>query len=149
MSRQENAAHAVAVDPAALPRTRVLVLDDDREARTAMVRMLRWLGHEVTAVEDGRAALAQSPEEFDLIIADLNMPLMSGVDFKRELDERQVEVPVLIVSGEIDIAEIAPGLGAAAWIRKPCSATMLQDTLRSLGLPERTRNSEHSTLKPA
>lgn len=71
--------------PAATARGRILVVDDDRSVLAAVARVLR--GHDVRTVDTGRAALdlIVAGERFDVILCDLMMPEMTGMDLHREL----------------------------------------------------------------
>ncbi len=111
---------------------RALVLDDDRQARGAVVRLLRSFGYEVMAAADGYEALELLAEEFDVIISDVDMPGMDGREFKRELDRRRIDVPVVLVSGEPELASLGRELSVVACIAKPCGADDLRSALARL-----------------
>lgn len=111
---------------------RALVLDDDRHARGAVVRLLRSFGYEVTAAADGFEALELLSRDFDVIISDVDMPGMDGREFKRELDRRRIDVPVVLVSGEPELASVGKELSVVAWIAKPCGADDLRSALARL-----------------
>lgn len=111
---------------------RALVLDDDRQARGAVVRLLRSFGYEVMAAADGYEALALLSQEFDVIISDVDMPGMDGREFKRELDRRCIDVPVVLVSGEPELASVGKELSVVACIAKPCGAADLRSALARL-----------------
>jgi FixJ family two-component response regulator len=100
---------------------RALVVDDEPLVRRIIMRVLLGFGFLVTGACDGREGLERRPEEFDVIFTDLTMPNLNGKEFKRELDARHVRVPVVVVSGEPDIAAAAEEMHAAAWIAKPFS----------------------------
>ena len=117
------------------PRTagnRALIVDDDADVRRAMRRLLSALGFEVTLAANGSEALNRDLESFDVLFIDLNMPIMNGRELKRELDRRNVRVPVVVVSGECDVAAAALSMGAVAWIAKPCTASAIRRALGDL-----------------
>ena len=68
---------------------RVLVVDDFRQARESIADALRSAGHQVECVASGSEALVQlASESFDVIVTDLQMPGMSGLEFIRHLERR-------------------------------------------------------------
>ncbi len=95
--------------------SRALVVDDDAVVRQVCARMLRALGMETVACDSGRSALqtlAGNSPPFDVIVLDLSMPEMSGLDALRKLRERHPELPVLISSGDpadaVPIVQVDP-----------------------------------------
>jgi len=92
---------------AALParRWRILLVDDDRDVRAATVLMLREAGHTVTEVESGAAALdacARSDGRFDLLLTDVAMPLMNGLELAAQVRAGYPGIPVLFMTGYSD-----------------------------------------------
>ena len=85
------------------PAIRILVIDDDRFTLKLLNRMLSNLGFPAATCDSGRAALAwlDDPGNHpDLILLDLNMPGMDGVEFARHLVERRYSGSLILVSGE-------------------------------------------------
>lgn len=88
----------------------VLVVDDDADARSVIEAYLTKMGHAVTAVEGGRAALAALGAAVpDLMVLDLMMPQMTGVDFMRVIRGylRWAKLPVIIVTAYPDAPQLA------------------------------------------
>lgn len=81
---------------------RIAVAEDEADLRTAYVRLLERLGHTVVcAVSNGQELLAACSEhEVDLVIADLDMPIIDGLTAAEDLMERGI--PVVLVSGHPD-----------------------------------------------
>lgn len=78
----------------------ILVVDDEEPIRLTMSDLLRRRGYEVTTAENGEAALAlihQRP--FDLLLLDLKMPGLSGIDVARRARERQPDAAIMILTG--------------------------------------------------
>ena len=100
---------------------RILVTEDDREIRLALVDMLELSGYEVRAASHGLAALAVLDTwRPDAIVLDLLMPEMDGSSFLAALAERgQADIPVLLLSALRDLASRATALPVAAIIAKP------------------------------
>jgi CheY-like chemotaxis protein len=83
---------------AALPG-RVLLVDDQPELRRLFQRALTKAGHTVVAVENGRKAVQSVAEQsFDVVISDVRMPDMGGVELLRALHAEDPDLPVLLVS---------------------------------------------------
>ncbi len=101
---------------------RILFIDDDRAGREVALFNLRKAGYEVTAASDGQEGLAFfSPEKFDLVITDVKMPGISGIDVLRRIRSQASEVPVLVITafGNVETAVKAMKEGAYDFIGKP------------------------------
>lgn len=128
-------------------RRRVLVVDDEANVRLSLLAMLEPMGVEAEAVGRGRDALARIEEEaFDLILLDLKMPGMSGMEVLRELTARAPDVPVIIVTahGDVETAVEAIQTGAANFIEKPFSLGQIR-TLVAQTLDADTRDRDMQT----
>ena len=103
------------------PRTNILLVEDDPFERGSISLMLQCEGYNVTAVEDGILALEQLEDnEFDVIVSDLRMPCMTGVELTREIKARGLETEVIIMTAysSTNHAEEAVEAGACALIEK-------------------------------
>jgi two-component system NtrC family response regulator len=101
---------------------RILFIDDDLAGREVALFNLRKAGYEVRAAADGDEGLsAFSADPFDLVVTDLKMPGMSGMDVLRAVRERAPEVPVLVITafGNVETAVEAMREGAYDFIGKP------------------------------
>jgi two-component system, chemotaxis family, chemotaxis protein CheY len=110
------------LDPRADTRPTILVVEDDREIRSALVAGLELSGYRVQAAANGREALdGIDGSRPALIIADLRMPVMDGVAFAAELGRRGLRpgIPLLLLSGEHDLSQQAQLIGAERWLSKP------------------------------
>ena len=90
------------VAPAAGRRSaRLMLVDDDEAVRSVIATILRRAGHEVTVVANAKAALeaAAGGPQLELLISDVVMPGMSGVELARELQKRLPALKVLLFSG--------------------------------------------------
>jgi two-component system response regulator HydG len=100
----------------------VLVVDDQRNMRATTALLLRQAGHRVEEAEDGSAALERlSQRTFDVVLTDLRMPTMDGLELLRatQRDGPQTQVIVMTAYGTIESAVEAMRLGAADFIAKP------------------------------
>ena len=80
-------------------RGRVLCVDDDLQALSITKDLLEWKGYEVAAVASGEAAVAQLPQQFDLLILDYNLPDINGDIVAERWKREHPSIPILMVSG--------------------------------------------------
>ncbi len=105
--------------------TRILLIDDDPAVCDSTAAILRAHGHSVTSATDGDRALKQlSTESFDLVITDIMMPIMDGIEVIRELRMRQPNLKIIAMSGggrgaQFAYLHAAGKLGADAILEKP------------------------------
>jgi len=89
---------------------RILVVDDEPDERFLVSRALRKQGHDVTVAENGAAGLTATREWApDLVVTDIMMPVMDGVEFIRRLrgDPATAGIPILAASGDTHLAGAA------------------------------------------
>ncbi len=101
--------------------SKVLIADDDTLVRGAISKILRMFEHEVVAVQSGQEVLDRVSDDFDVIVLDINMPGMDGFETLYRLNQLQVEIPVLFLTGlgSMDYAVKAINLGAYDFLTKP------------------------------
>jgi two-component system, NtrC family, response regulator AtoC len=100
----------------------ILVCDDEELIRWSMAEHLRGEGYRVVEAEDGEVALERlSTEAPDLVITDLKMPRLDGMELLRRIRELDREVPVIVITahGAVETAVQATQLGARHYITKP------------------------------
>ena len=108
---------------------RILIAEDDARIGDLLAEVLRREGREIVVVEDGlRAVEAMEEAPFDILVTDLNMPGMGGLELMRRAKERNPHVLVIIVTGyaSLDSAIQAVKEGAYDYIRKPFKVDELQ-----------------------
>ena len=114
---------------------RLLLVEDESGLATSLTRGLAADGFAVEVAEDGRTGLWMASElDFDIIVLDLMLPVMSGFSVCRELRERGVWTPILILTaktGEFDEVESLDS-GADDFLTKPFSYPVLLARIRSL-----------------
>lgn len=106
------------------PMQRILVCDDDAFLRQAVRAHLEAAGFLVEEAQSGAACLRMLETSApDLVLLDLQMPEMSGLETLRAMHRRQIDVPVIVMTayGERDSAKTATQLGARAYLSKPLS----------------------------
>jgi EAL domain-containing protein (putative c-di-GMP-specific phosphodiesterase class I) len=113
------------------PANRVLLVDDDDVLRRAYHRLLTGAGWAVETAENGREAIAKLGSGFDVIVSDVAMPEIDGVDMLRIVREHELDVPVVLVSGEpqLEAAVRAVEYGAFRFLVKPVERERLLETL--------------------
>ncbi len=105
-----------------MTKAHVLVVDDEPSARTGLEKLLRQEGYDVTLAEDGTTALVKAAERPpDVVITDLRMPKMDGVELLRRLHDQDSHLPVIVVTafGEVASAVAAIREGAEDYLTKP------------------------------
>lgn len=114
---------------------RLLLVEDDRIIADAVVRALRKTGYAVDHLATGTEAdAALQSEQFDLVILDLGLPKMSGIDVLRRLRARKSAIPVLILTAQDGIEDRVRGLDAGAddYMVKPFALPELEARIRAL-----------------
>jgi len=119
--------------PERSPR-RVLIVEDDPRIRTMLGKGLRRAGFDATSVEDGATAVAYATaaEPFDLIVLDLGLPDIDGLDVMRRLRAARVETPIVILTARDAVADKITALngGAQDYLTKPFSIEELLARVR-------------------
>jgi DNA-binding NtrC family response regulator len=109
-------------------QARILIVDDDHDILTALKKRLTWMGHEVFTAEDGEQGLRLAADEQpDLMLLDIELPGLSGLDILKRLAEKRSSVPpqatpeviVITAFGTIDRAVETIRLGACDFLTKP------------------------------
>ncbi len=103
-------------------KARILIVDDEEGIRFTFKKFLSKDGYEVAAAEDFNEAVHQiSESDFDVIFADIILKGKTGLDVLREIKDRKLQCPVVMITGypNIDTASEAIRLGAFDYISKP------------------------------
>jgi two-component system, NtrC family, response regulator PilR len=130
---------------------RLLVVDDERSMRELLSIVLRREGYDVTLAENGGAALAQlERSRFDLLISDIKMPDMSGVDVLRAAKRIDPDILCIMITAfaAADTAIEAMRLGAHDYLSKPFDVDELKIKVRN-ALEQRQLRAENVLLKRA
>ena len=112
---------------------RILVVDDDPEMRRALCEAVERSGHAVHGASDGPSALAKlAGERYALLISDMRMPEMTGLELLRRVREHHAELPFVLVTayGKVDEAVQAMKAGAFDFLQKPFRADAIADVVR-------------------
>jgi two-component system, chemotaxis family, chemotaxis protein CheY len=117
----------------------ILVVDDSVTMRQMVAHTLETVGHQTTQAENGQVALsAFDANQFDLVITDINMPVMGGYELIKALRAKPdaKRIPILVLTTEHEASKKSAGreAGATGWIVKPFEPSALIDVLpRVLG----------------
>jgi len=101
--------------------SKILIADDDDLVRTAINKILTLFDHEVIAVSSGQEVIDRVCDDFDVIILDINMPDMDGFETLGHLNKKNLDIPVLFLTGagSMDYVVKAINLGAYDFMTKP------------------------------
>ena len=116
-----------------IEKLNILVVEDDDALRDAVCFTLELAHHEVTGVDGGPSALAElERQRFNLVITDLRMQPMDGLQVLHEIRARQPQLPVLLMTayGDVDKAVAAMRAGACDFLMKPFEPELLLESVR-------------------
>ncbi len=113
----------------------ILLIDDDSTHLEIGVEQLKKLGYRVTAIRDSQVALnifRVRPMDFDLVISDIEMPGLSGIDMADELKKLRHDIPIILCTGFSDTTaeKKVEELGIKAFLMKPFVLDALSQTIR-------------------
>jgi two-component system OmpR family response regulator len=111
---------------------KVLVVDDEAHIRETLAKALRFRGVEAKALDGGEAVLeALRAEAYDVVVMDVKMPGMDGVEILRRLKAQGCRAEVIILTGYVssDAAVELIRLGACDYLIKPCDFDELYDKI--------------------
>jgi putative two-component system response regulator len=132
--------------------SRILVIDDEDIIRSLMLEILESVGHEVIGAETAERALGLLEEsEFDLIVSDVVMPGLSGLELLGAVRERRASLPVVLVTGAGTYETLSQALtrGAAGLVTKPFAHEELQTAVAdALERASRSRDELRERLLP-
>ena len=114
---------------------RILIAEDDEAVRDLVVRALDEDGHQLTATSDGVQALDALQRHdggFDLLLADVKMPVMDGIALALAAGRDRPDMPIMLMTGYADQRERAHGLDALVHdvIAKPFSLEQIKNAVR-------------------
>jgi signal transduction histidine kinase/ActR/RegA family two-component response regulator len=111
----------------------IMVVDDEVAVRHLVSKMLKRNGFQVIGADSGPEALSlldESPHRIDLVLSDVAMPDMSGIELARSMKEVDPELPIILMSGYVDDRIADPGItNVAGLIEKPFNEASLLETV--------------------
>ncbi len=114
--------------------TKVLLAEDDPAISDPLARALRREGYDVDVCTDGESALEEALRQPDLLVLDLGLPRMDGLEVCRRLRQRGSQLPVLVLTARADEVDTVVGLDAGAddYVTKPFRLAELLARTRAL-----------------
>lgn len=114
---------------------RIVAMDDSNFQRKMLINIVKSEGHEVFEAADGHEGLFKiATYRPDLVLMDLVMPKVTGIDVLEVLNNKNFEVPVIVISADIQemTKDRCKRLGAVAFINKPIKKVEVTKTLRQI-----------------
>jgi len=127
----------------------ILIIDDEKAIRKTLTEILTFEGYKIDEASDGEEGLKKFKEKtFDLVLCDIKMPKMDGIEFLEKAGEVNADVPIIMISGHgnIETAVEAVKKGAYDYISKPPDLNRLLITIRN-AMDKSTLVSEAKVLK--
>src|ERR1043165_7930709 len=127
----------------------LLIIDDERSIRKTLSEILSFEGYKIEEAADGEEGLKKFREKtFDVVLCDIKMPKVDGLDFLQKAVEINPDVPIIMISGHgtIETAVEAVKKGAYDFIQKPPDLNRLLITIRN-AMERNNLVSEAKTLK--
>lgn len=127
--------HSGRVSTSGTPQHRVLVVDDDKAVRESLRRSLEFNGYAVLQAADGAEALANIASAHpDLVVMDVMMPRLDGIEATRALRQAGNDVPILVLTARDAVGDRVEGLDAGAddYLTKPFALEELLARIRAL-----------------
>ncbi len=127
----------------------ILIIDDERSIRKTLNEILSFEGYKIEEAADGEEGLKKFKEKnFDIVLCDIKMPKLDGIEFLEKAREINDEVPIIIISGHgnIETAVEAVKKGAYDYISKPPDLNRMLITLRN-AMEKTTLVAETKVLK--
>lgn len=128
---------------------RVLVVDDNDLVLSSQIRILKQEGFTVDGASNGSEALALINEtEYDVVLSDISMPQMSGTELLRNIRRKDLDVPVILITGApaLETAMEAIELGALRYLQKPVASAQLKEVVSYAVQMHRLAKLKHAAL---
>lgn len=137
-------------DEHSITSTYILVVDDDVQILSTISRILKRAGYEPVLAHDGREAVTHLENySFAAILTDINMPSMSGLDFLKKVRRHDLDVPVLMITGDpsVKTAATAVEFGAFRYLLKPIHPLELTESVRHAVRLHKMANLKRNSLE--
>ncbi|MDX2051345.1 MAG: EAL domain-containing response regulator [Polyangiaceae bacterium] len=112
---------------------RVLLVDDDPHVLKSLLRVLETAGYDVTTASNGADAVSCADKaRFDVIMSDISMPNMDGIQLLREVREHDLHVPVILMTGDPSVSTAISALeyGALLYLTKPLNPQVVEKEIQ-------------------
>ncbi|KHG34478.1 response regulator transcription factor [Sulfurospirillum sp. MES] len=130
---------------------KILLLEDEWMLRSSIEEYLEALGHKVVSFGKGDEAYAAIRQEsFDLLILDINIPKMTGLELLKSLNEIEQNYPSIFISANVDIDDITQAfeLGASDYLKKPFHLKELGLRIDKIKKEYEIKRMQHIILSP-
>jgi DNA-binding NtrC family response regulator len=130
-------------------KTNVLIVDDEKEIRESLQRMLERQEYRVFTAADGEEALKVSQERnIDVALVDIVMPKMDGLEFLRQVHHSNPKIEVIMITGQSTVERCVKAIeyGASSYLLKPA---WFNDILDAISKAEKTIKSKEGMLAKA
>src|SRR5690606_19337527 len=110
----------------------ILIIDDERSIRNTLKELLEYEKFDVSEAEDGQEGIKKvESSKFDLVLCDIKMPKMDGLEVLEKIQEKFPELPVVMISGHANIETAVEAIkqGAFDFISKPLDLNRLLVTV--------------------
>lgn len=128
----------------------ILIVDDERAIRKTLSEILSYEGYKITEAENGEEGweIFKSSKIIDLVLCDIKMPKMDGLEFLQKATELNPDIPIIMISGHgnIETAVDAVKKGAYDYISKPPDLNRMLITIRN-AMEKNSLKAETKTLK--
>ena len=127
---------------------RLLIVEDDNDIRELLIEVLEMLGHQVWRAADGEEGLECLRQHLpDAVVLDVEMPKLDGPGMVARMQEHGGEwtkIPVILLSGAVDLSLVAKRVGTPYWLEKPTNVDALT---KAVELALRERRAPHPALE--
>jgi EAL domain-containing protein (putative c-di-GMP-specific phosphodiesterase class I) len=136
--------------PKGPPCGRVLIVDDEASLRRIIARILIKAGHDAIEASDGQSALTLvASQPFDVIISDIGLPGLSGIELLKKVREYDLDVPMILMSGLPDVGTALQAVeyGALQYLIKPLDLARLEELVARALKVHRVAKAKRSALE--
>lgn len=137
-------------DEHSITTTYVLIVDDDEQVRNTISRILKRSGYEPILAESGNHAVELlGTHTFAVILSDINMPMMNGVEFLKKVRQYDLDVPVLLITGDPSVQTAASAIkfGAFRYLLKPIEPKELTESVHHAVRMHKLANLKRNALE--
>src|ERR1700748_3982311 len=110
----------------------IYIVDDDADVRASMRALLESASFEIKDYASAKLLLADAPSKGDCLIADIRMPEMDGLSLQQEIIKREIDLPIIIMTGhgDVPLAVRAMKAGALDFVEKPFDEEVMLGSIR-------------------